>query len=31
MPLGFGQKERRDISFKSDITKKDESDEIKKI
>jgi hypothetical protein len=31
MPFGFGKKQRRDISFKSDITEKDESDEIKKI
>jgi hypothetical protein len=29
MPFGFGKKEK--ISFKTDITEKDESDEIKKI
>jgi hypothetical protein len=29
MPFGFGKKEKK--SFKSDITEKDESEEIKKI
>jgi hypothetical protein len=31
MPFGFGKKERYLLSFKTDVTEKGESDEIKKI